>query len=233
MAREQFIDNLRFASRMLPPPQVRSDLGHSADEYLSSTLRTADLWLTPKSLEGFDRADFADLPKKALDELADSVKAFLEIAQQVPANKPATKTQSKQARKHLERVISIVGPHLLREWIGAQQEMVKEATAAAKARGWYVERDEKEVLESLLGTYKAPRLRIRTPNKEVVLDPVARFGSGSQGVVDLVVMPTYETVYLVAFKDGHWNIVSPRKRLHTRPFNQATLLTSIAKLSHP
>ncbi len=233
MAREEFIDSLRFASQMLPPPKVNSGQGAESDAHLSSALHFADLWLTPRSVEGFDPADFADWPRKEREELAREVAAFLEIARRVQANKPATKTQSKQARKHLERAIQIVRPHLLHEWLEAQEKMLKEATAAARARGWYVERDEKEVLESLLGTYNAPRLRIRTRDQEVVLDPIARFGSGRQGVVDLVVMPTYEMVYLVTFKDGRWQIVSPRGRLHRRPFSQTTLANSIAKLPHP
>ena len=110
--------------------------------------------------------------------------------------------------------------------------MMKEARAAAEAKGWYVQMDEKEVLESLLGSYKAPRLRIRTQDREVVLDPVARFGSGCQGVVDLVVLPAYETAYLVAFKNGQWQIVSLRGTAHRRPFSQAALVNTITKLSH-
>jgi hypothetical protein len=118
----------------------------------------------------------------------------------------------------------------LPEWIEAQQEMVAEATAAAESQGWYVEKDEKLVRESLLGAYDAPRLRIRTRDSEVVLDPIARFGSGRQGVVDLVVLPTYETAYLVAFKDGNWRIVSPRGTLRSRPFSRTALVNTIAKL---
>jgi hypothetical protein len=232
MAREQFIDSLRLASRMLTPPIVSSVQGAQTNAYLASKLHAADFWLTPKSVEGFDPADFADWPKNEREELSREVAAFLAIAKEVPANKAVTKAQSNQARKHLERAIQTVRKHLLNEWLEAQRKMVDEATAAAEAKGWFVEEDEKEVLESLLGTYKAPRLRIRTKDREVVLDPIARFGSGRRGVVDLVVMPTYETAYLVAFKDGQWQIVSPRGTAHSRPFTQATLVTTITKLSH-
>lgn len=215
---------------MLPLPKGNSGQGPKSDTYLSSPPQFPDLWLTPKSVEGFDPADFGDWPRKEREELANKVAAFLDIATRVGADKPATKTQSKQARRQLKGIIAIVRPRLLNEWLEAQEEMLEEATAAAKSKDWYVEKDEKEVLESLLGTYKAPRLRIRTPDREVVLDPVARFGSGRQGVVDLLVMPTYEMVYLVAFKDGRWQIVSPRGRLHRRPFSRKTLVNSIAKL---
>lgn len=230
MAREEFIDNLRLASRDLLPPTVESDQGPRFDSHLRSALHSADFWLTGKSVEGFDPADFEDWPRAEREELAREVAAFKAIAEKVPANKPAPKLLSKQAREHLERVIEIVRRRLLPEWLDAQETMLREATEAAKANRWYVERDEKEIVESLLGPYKAPRLRIRTQNREVVLDPIARFGSGRRGVVDLVVMPTYETTYLVAFSDGHWQIIPTRGGLHIRPFNRETLTRTIDRL---
>ena len=232
MAREDFIDNLRLASRTLPPPSVWTGRGPEADALFSFSMHSADLWLTPKSVAGFDPADFSDWRPAERAELERDVAAFLEVAKQVSADQPATKGQSKQARKHLEHVIGMVGKRLLGEWLAAQQNLMAEATSAAKAKGWFVEKDEKDVRESLLGAYRAPRLRIRTQDNEVVLDPIARFGSGRQGVVDLVVMPTYETKYLVAFKDGHWQIVSPERSLHARPFTRKTLVNTITRLAH-
>src|SRR5690242_3754424 len=108
MAREQFIDNLRIASRILTPPSVNSEQSPETDAYLAAKLHARDLWLTPKSVEGFDLADFGDRPVKEREELRKEVGAFQAIAEKVPTNKPATKAQSNQARKHLERAISIV-----------------------------------------------------------------------------------------------------------------------------
>lgn len=227
MAREQFIDSLRHASRMLTAPDPSRQREVPTDASPVSRIISANLWLTPRSVEGFDPADW---PPREREELTREVAAFRVIAEGVSPDKPPTRAQSKQARKHLERVIDIVGSQVLHDWLGAQKEMMEEARAAAEARGWYVQMDEKEVLESLLGSYKAPRLRIRADDKEVVLDPVARFGSGHQGVVDLVVLPTYETAYLVAFKDGRWQIVSPHGTAHRRPFTQATLVNTITTL---
>jgi len=230
MAREEFIDSLRRASRLLPAPSVSSDQGSKAEAYYSSSLHSTDLWLTKGSVSGFDINDFADLPLEARCKLAKEVASFQAIASVVPQNKPATKSQSSHARKHLQEVIKIVRDRILPEWLEAQQEMISEATAAAREQGWYVQRDEKELRESLLGKYRAPRLHIRTENNEVILDPIAYFGSGRRGVVDLVVMPTFETQYLVTYKDGNWLIVSTHGTQHARPFNRATLTHIIAKL---
>lgn len=230
MAREQFIDSLRLASRMLAPPIVSSEQGARTDAYLASSIHLADLWLTPKSVEGFNKDDFPDWPAEERRKLKNEVAAFLAIAGEVPANRPATRSQSHQARKHLERAIQIVRKKLLSEWLAAQQLMMHEAAAAAQAKGWHVQEDEKEILESLLGRYHAPRLRIRTQDSEVVLDPVARFGSGGKGVVDLVVMPTYETACLISFKNGEWQIDSLRGTARSMPFTQAKLVNTITNL---
>jgi hypothetical protein len=226
MAREEFIDNLRAASRFLFPPKAKA--GDPAALLYSSPVYRADLWLTPKSVAGFTPSDWPANIRTALEK---HVAAFLALAEKVPGDKPATKSQSQQARKHLEAIIDIVGKLLLPEWLDAQGEMVKEAELAATAKGWYHVKDFKEMKESLLGTYKAPRLRIRTATKEVVLDPVARFGSGRRGVVDLVVLPSFETAYLVAFQEGAWQIISPRGSLHRRPFTQSTLIKTLSQLS--
>jgi hypothetical protein len=224
MARDDFFDSLRIADGMLPPMRVLRPGGRT-------TYFSGDPWLTPFSVEGFDPADFADWPKKERERLEREVESFLAIAREVPPNEPATKAQSKEARKHLEEAMRIVREHLLPEWLEAQKKMIEEATAAAKAKGWYVERDEKEIEEGLLGIYRAPRLLIRTWEKEMMLTPVARFCAGRQGVVDLKVSPRYETAYYVTFKDGDWQIVSSQKNLHKRPFTKATFSNTITRLS--
>jgi hypothetical protein len=230
MAREEFIDSLRFASRMLSPPRVSYGRTSATGTLVSGLLDSADLWLTPKAVEGFDPDDFADWPVQDREKLAEHVAAFVEFAQSVPADKPVTKSQAKQAHRHLDAILKIVRQRMLPEWIKAQENMLKEAAEAAEAQGWYVERDEKEVSESLLGTYKAPRLRIKSLDREVVLNPIACFGSGRQGIVDLVVLPTYETAYYVLFKNGRWNIASSQGTFHRRPFNRKTLINTINRL---
>jgi hypothetical protein len=105
MAREEFFDNLRLADQMLATPQVSSELGRAIDADYRRRLHSADLWLTAKTVAGFDLTDFRDWPREARDRLATEVAAFLEIARKVPADKPATKAQSVNARKHLKAAI--------------------------------------------------------------------------------------------------------------------------------
>jgi hypothetical protein len=230
VAGEQFIDNLRVASRLLRSPIVESGRGLKSDADIASTLHSADLWLTPKSVEGFQAADFRDLPETQQQKLKSEIASFLDIAKKVPANKPASKSQSSQARKHLEQVIRIVGDHVRGKWLKVHRMMLEDAKAAAKENNWHVQEDEKEVIESLLGRYKIPRLLIQTRKGSIVLDPIACFGTGRRGIVDLVTLPTYETAYLVTFKDDEWQIISPHGTMNRRPFNKTSLINTITHL---
>jgi hypothetical protein len=225
MAREDFFDSLLLADRLLPPMKV-SGPGSRTDAYFSG-----DPWLSPDSVEGFDPADFADWSREEREKLKREVDAFLAIAQEVPPNEPVTRRQSEPALKHLTEAMKIVRNRLVPEWREAQEKMLEEATAAAQAKGWYVEKDEKKIEEGLLGTYKAPRLLIRNPEKEVWLTPVARFCAGRQGVVDLKVSPTFDRAYIITYQDGRWQIASLQGRLRKRPFTKDTFANIISELS--
>jgi hypothetical protein len=136
MPLDVFIDNLRQASRLLPQPRVSHDQGQQAELDYASLIHSADLWLTEKAVAGFDAADFAHWPKRERDSLAREVEAFRAIARQVPADKPASQSQSERARRHLEAAIGIVRQPLLLDWLEAQKRMLEEVTSAAQTNGW-------------------------------------------------------------------------------------------------
>jgi hypothetical protein len=112
MAREDFLDNLRVAHQLFPPMKT-SRPGERTTDF------SGDPWLTPKVVDGFDPADFADWPKEEREELEREIAAFLAIAHEVLPDQPATRTQSKQARRHLERAMKVVRDRLLPEWLEA------------------------------------------------------------------------------------------------------------------
>ena len=225
MAREDFFDSLLIADQLLPPTKA-SQTRSRIDTYFSG-----DPWLAPRSVEGFDPADFAEWPKGEREKLEAEVDAFLTIARKASPKEAVPKAMARQARKHLKAAIKIVRDRLLPEWLQAQEQMIQEAEAAAKAKGWYVERDEMQVEESLLGTYRAPRLLIRTWDREMMLIPVAQLCAGRQGAVDLKISPTYERAYTVTFKDGRWQIVSLQGRQHKRPFDRETFGNTIGRFT--
>jgi hypothetical protein len=236
MSREEFINNLRTASQALRLSNKPEGLVPRDNWDLYSVRDSTELWLAPwlttHSVDGFDPADFTELSDSNVKNLTREVIAFQEFAGQAKDGR-TTKTLIKKARTHLETVIATVRKPLLDDWLSAQASMLEQAKTAAKLNDWYAHQDEKEVSESLLGSYKAPRLRIKSQDLDVVFDPIARFGSDGRGVIDLVTMPNYETSHYITLKNDVWWIAAANDpSLRHQRFSQKTLVNAMSRVSH-
>jgi hypothetical protein len=236
MSREEFINNLRSASQALRISNKPAGLVYGDDLGLYSVRDSTELWLAPwlttHSVNGFNPADFTELSDSNIKDLTCEVIAFQELAEQAKEGR-TTKTLIKKARSHLETVIATVRKSLLDDWLSAQASMLEQAKTAARLNDWYAHQDEKEVSESLLGSYKAPRLRLKSQDLDVVFDPVARFGSDGRGVIDLVTMPNYETSHYITLKDDVWWIAAANEpSLRHKRFSKKTLVDAISRVSH-
>jgi hypothetical protein len=92
MAKDEFIQNLRLAAGSIAPRVQTSGTELDAGS-MSARLARAALWLTPRAVEGFDADDFNDLPEAERDELRNSVAAFRNLADTIPALSPPTDEQ--------------------------------------------------------------------------------------------------------------------------------------------
>jgi hypothetical protein len=72
--------------------------------------------------------------------------------------------------------------------------------------GWKTRTIQKSMKDSRLGPYKAPALLMQKETVEVILDPVARFAPGTEGVVDLYLFPAYDDIARLHFTDGVWKL---------------------------
>ena len=72
------------------------------------------------------------------------------------------------------------------------------AAQEAEARGWRVEREEKELAEEVVGgAYRVPVVTIHAPQGRLILEPIARGTVGAQGRVDLYAWPSLFRVMLL------------------------------------
>ena len=56
------------------------------------------------------------------------------------------------------------------------------------------------------GVYRAPALLMQHDAIRVMLDPLARYGVGNDGIVDFYVMPAWDRVAVLTFKNKKWRI---------------------------
>jgi hypothetical protein len=79
---------------------------------LARRLERKAIWLTPKSVGGFDVDDFRELGPDRQRKLADAVQEFLAVAKQVPPAATATADQLRTAAVAFKKLLAILEPYL-------------------------------------------------------------------------------------------------------------------------
>lgn len=101
------------------------------------------------------------------------------------------------------------------EWLDRLNQLVGEIEGWAKSLDWSTRRVDKPLKDSTIGRYKAPGLLMQKEFTRILVDPISRSTSGSEGLVDVYLMPALDDIASLYFYDGQWN-------LHYRvPNNQA------------
>ncbi len=95
------------------------------------------------------------------------------------------------------------------EWVGTVERFMSEAESWAKKHDWGTRRETKRIVEDRLGPYEVPRLLVHGTFGRVLLDPVARFVVGADGLIDFFAIPSYEGK-IVVLSQGEWSLLHDR-----------------------
>jgi len=112
MAKQEFLDSFRIARNLFFHPRVETDSSQLDPQALELMIARAAIWLTPKSVSGFNPADFAELGSERQRALQTAVQEFVAVASQVPPNEPATPEQLKSARAAFVKMLGILNPYI-------------------------------------------------------------------------------------------------------------------------
>jgi hypothetical protein len=111
-SKEKFLANFRVARNLFFHPRVEADSSTIDTTSISDVLTRGAIWLTPKSVEGFNSADFPELKTDRQTKLLNAVQAFKTVANQVPADKPPTKEQYGKAATAFIAILNILNLYL-------------------------------------------------------------------------------------------------------------------------
>jgi hypothetical protein len=111
-SKERFLANFRVARNLFIHSRVEADSPTIDTASISDALTRGALWLTPKSVEGFNAADFLELKADSQAELRNAVQTFKAIASEVPVDKPPTKEQYGNAATAFIAILNILSPYL-------------------------------------------------------------------------------------------------------------------------
>lgn len=110
-SKKEFLANFRVARNLFAHPQVDVDGRQDAAALERMLIRSA-IWLTPKSVEAFNADQFPELGPDRQFELQSAVKRFQEVADQVPADAPATDVQFRTATEAFTVMRDILAPYV-------------------------------------------------------------------------------------------------------------------------
>src|SRR4051794_14812622 len=85
------------------------------------------------------------------------------------------------------------------EWIGRLNHLISEIEAWAHSLDWTARRIDKSMKDSLIGPYKAPGLLMQREFTRILLDPISRTTLGSEGLVDIYLMPALDDIASLYF----------------------------------
>ncbi len=92
------------------------------------------------------------------------------------------------------------------EWLGRLSALVDDVQGWARELGWSTRRIDKRMEDSQIGAYEAPALVLQEDLTRALLEPIARSAPGTEGVVDLYLMPAYDDIATLFFYEGGWHL---------------------------
>lgn len=92
------------------------------------------------------------------------------------------------------------------EWLTRLNGLITLVRGWAERDDWSTRLIEKSMKDSALGAYKAPAMLMQRETVKVLLDPIGRFAPGTEGVVDLYLLPGYDDIASLYFIDGGWRL---------------------------
>ena len=203
MAKKEFFLSVRTAIRI---GASKVELVGVPDSPATTERRLANaaLWLTPKAVEGYDPDDFRDASSDVQNELREAVQAFAEFAG-AKSTQVVGASERERGADLFRRVVHAVRSVVLPEWQRGVETLLSSAEEWSRTAGWATRRSKKQLSELILGEYELPNLLIQSGGARLLLDPIARFVVGAEGMADFYVMPSFGAV-MIPFEDGQWHI---------------------------
>ena len=94
----------------------------------------------------------------------------------------------------------------LKGWLQQLSKLIDEVETWARDLDWSTRRIEVNLHESAIGKYQAPALLLQHEATKALLEPIARYVPGANGVVDLYIMPAYDDLASLYLSDDGWSV---------------------------
>ncbi len=120
---------------------------------------------------------------------------------------------------------------LRRTWIERLHKLVNTVKTWAEELEWATKVVDRKLEDPDIGAHIAPALLLQNEAVKLFLEPVSRVAPGTEGVVDLYLMPSYDDICSLYYYNGKWNVHyafgddphQNRLESESRPLTKSTL----------
>lgn len=92
------------------------------------------------------------------------------------------------------------------DWMDRINSLINQFESWAKDLGWSTRRIEKKLDDPWIGKHKVPALLLQEVTCKVLLEPIGRSSPGTQGIVDLYLLPGYDDIAGLYFYNDGWKM---------------------------
>ena len=92
------------------------------------------------------------------------------------------------------------------DWLQRLSTLTQDVREWANRLGWSTRVIDLVRSDSVLGSYRAPALLMQDEGVRILMEPIARTAPGVDGVVDLYLMPAYDDIASLYFREGLWYV---------------------------
>ncbi len=93
-----------------------------------------------------------------------------------------------------------------REWLGRVEDLVSTVEQVAKDLDWVTRRSQKRIEDWEIGDHLVPILVMQQDAVRLLLEPISRKTPGSEGLIDLYLMPGLDDIASILFYDSAWHL---------------------------
>jgi hypothetical protein len=117
-------------------------------------------------------------------------------------------------------------------WLLMLKKLIADVEEWANDLGWSTKRIDKPMEDSEVGKYSAPALLLQVETTKLLMEPITRRAPGTEGVVDLYLMPGYDDIASLYFYNNRWNVhyasaeqraVANIREVEAKPLTKAAL----------
>jgi hypothetical protein len=115
-------------------------------------------------------------------------------------------------------------------WVADVERLVSDTESWAHHQGWGTLRELKAITEDRIGTYTVPRLLIHDLFGRLLVDPYARFVAGGDGLVDLCVIPSWDSEMIIKEGEG-WFLLQDDAEGPRQPWTESIFVEAVHRLA--